>query len=93
MDHWRAVLPQGRLLDVDYEEATAAPEETARRLIAFVGLEWDPACLRPERNPDTVRTANKWQARQPIYRSSVERWRHYEPWIGELRELLPGGAG
>jgi tetratricopeptide (TPR) repeat protein len=89
MDHWRAVLPPGRLLEVDYEEATAAPEQTARRLIAFSGLEWDAACLQPERNPDTVRTANKWQARQPIYRSSVERWRRYEPWIGELRELLP----
>ncbi len=90
MDHWSHVLPSGRLLDVDYEEATAAPEPTARRLTAFCGLDWDPACLQPDRNPDAVKTANKWQARQPIYRTSVERWRHYEPWIGELRELMPG---
>jgi tetratricopeptide (TPR) repeat protein len=89
MDHWRAVLPSDRLLEIDYEEATAAPEATARRLIAFCGLAWDAACLEPERNPDAVKTASKWQARQPIYRTSVERWRHYEPWIGELRELLP----
>ena len=89
MEHWRAVLPPDRLLDVDYEEATAAPEATARRLIAFVGLEWDDACLRPEQNPDVVKTASTWQARQPIYRSSVERWRHYEPWLGGLAELLP----
>jgi tetratricopeptide (TPR) repeat protein len=89
MDHWRTVLPADRLLDVDYEQATVAPEETARRLIAFCGLEWDPACLRPEHNADVVRTASRWQARQPIYRSSVERWRNYEPWIGELRSLLP----
>jgi hypothetical protein len=89
MEHWRAVLPSDRLLDVDYEDATAAPEETARRLIAFCGLEWDPACLQPERNPDAVKTASTWQARQPIYRTSVERWRNYEPWIGELRLLLP----
>jgi tetratricopeptide (TPR) repeat protein len=88
MDHWRAVLPSDRFLEVDYEEATLAPEETARRLIAFSGLEWDPACLAPERNPDVVRTANKWEARQPVYRTSVERWRNYEPWIGELRQLL-----
>jgi len=88
MDHWRAVLPPDRLLEVDYEEATARPEETARRLVAFIGLPWDPACLRPERNADAVRTASKWQARQPNYRNSVERWRHYEPWLGELRELL-----
>jgi tetratricopeptide (TPR) repeat protein len=89
MDHWRAVLPAERLVDVEYEEATAAPEETARRLIAFSGLQWDAACLQPERNPDVVRTANKWQSRQPVYRSSVERWRHYEPWIGALKDLLP----
>jgi tetratricopeptide (TPR) repeat protein len=89
MDHWRSVLPSDRLLDVDYEDATAAPEEVARRLVAFCGLEWDPACLEPERNPDAVKTASMWQARQPIYRTSVERWRHYEPWLGELRDLLP----
>ena len=91
MNHWRAVLPPDRFLEVDYEEATLAPEETARRLIAFSGLEWDAACLAPERNPDVVRTANKWEARQPVYRTSVERWRNYEPWIGELRQLLPRG--
>jgi len=90
-DHWRAVLPADRMIDVDYEEAIAAPEETARRLIAFCGLEWDPACLSPDRNVDAVRTASRWQARQPIYRTSVERWRNYEPWLGELRELLPTG--
>ncbi len=87
MDHWRAVLPADRLLEIDYENATAAPEATARRLVAFCGLEWDAACLQPERNPDAVRTASKWQARQPIYHTSVERWRRYEPWLGELREL------
>jgi tetratricopeptide (TPR) repeat protein len=88
MDHWRRVLPKDRLLDVDYEEATLAPEATARRLVAFCGLEWNPACLRPDSNPDAVRTASRWQARQPIYKSSVERWRNYEPWLGELRGLL-----
>jgi tetratricopeptide (TPR) repeat protein len=88
-DHWRAVLPADRMIDVDYEEAIASPEETARRLIAFCGLEWDPACLSPDRNVDAVRTASRWQARQPIYRTSIERWRNYEPWLGELRGLLP----
>jgi len=89
MGHWREVLPPDRMLEIDYEEATAAPEATARRLVAFCGLEWDAACLQPERNADAVRTASKWQARQPVYRTSVERWRRYEPWIGALRELLP----
>ncbi|HEY1696613.1 MAG TPA: sulfotransferase [Polyangiaceae bacterium] len=89
MAHWRSVIPADRFLDVDYEEATAAPEPMARRLIEFCGLPWDDASLRPEANADTIRTASRWQARQPVYRSSVERWRNYEPWLGELRELLP----
>jgi tetratricopeptide (TPR) repeat protein len=91
MDHWRAVLPADRLLEVHYEEVTAAPEAAARRLIAFCGLPWDEGCVQPELNPGAVSTASKWQARQPIYRTSVERWRHYEPWLGELRELADAG--
>jgi hypothetical protein len=89
MDHWRAVLPIDRFIEVDYESLTADLENQARRLIAFCGLEWDAACLRPEQNSRTVQTASKWQARQPIYRSSVERWRSYEPWLGSLRDLMP----
>jgi hypothetical protein len=88
MTHWRDVVPSNRLLDVEYEEMVADPEACARRLIAFCGLEWDPNCAKPERNQGAVSTASHWQARQPIYRSSVERWRRYEPWIGELKELL-----
>jgi tetratricopeptide (TPR) repeat protein len=88
MDHWRAVIPSGRLLDVNYEDVVSEPETLAKQLIAFCGLEWDAACSRPEANCDPVKTASKWQARQPVYGSSVERWRRYEPWIGELRELL-----
>jgi hypothetical protein len=89
MRHWHAVLPPDRLLDVDYEDVTTAPEPIARRLIAFCGLDWDPACLQPDRNRDAIATASMWQARQPIYRDSVERWRNYEPWLGALRDLLP----
>jgi tetratricopeptide (TPR) repeat protein len=88
VEHWRGVIPSDRWLDLDYEEVVAHPEEQARRLIAFCDLEWDSACLRPEENDGAVKTASHWQVRQPIYRSSVERWRHYEPWIAELRDLL-----
>jgi len=59
-----------------------------RRIIAACGLAWNDACLRPERNPRTVKTPSKWQARQPIYRNSVARWRRYEPWLGPLRAFL-----
>ena len=64
-------------------------EAETRRLIAFCGLDWNDACLTPERNGRVVKTASLWQARQPVYTTSVGRWRRYEPWLGELRELLP----
>jgi tetratricopeptide (TPR) repeat protein len=87
-DHWRNVLPSDRFLEVDYETLTREPEPGIRRIIAACGLAWDDACLRPELNPRAVKTPSKWQTRQPIYRTSVERWRRYEPWLGPLRALI-----
>ncbi len=87
-DHWRSVLPADRFIEVDYEELTRAPEPVIRRMIAACGLAWHDACLRPESNPRAVRTPSKWQTRQPIYRTSVARWRRYEPWLGPLRALV-----
>ncbi len=92
VEHWRSVLPQDRFIEVDYEELTGAPEPVIRRLIGVCGLAWDDACLRPESNPRAVRTPSKWQARQPIYRNSVARWRRYEPWLGPLRQLVDDGS-
>jgi tetratricopeptide (TPR) repeat protein len=86
--HWRRVLPPERFVEIDYEALVTEPEPVIRRMVAACGLEWDEACLRPERNGRVVRTASKWQARQPIYRSAVQRWRVYEPWLGALRKLL-----
>jgi len=91
MDHWRSVLPADRFLEVDYAELTRSPEAVIRRIIAACGLAWDDACLRPELNPRAVKTPSKWQTRQPIYRTSVERWRRYEPWLGPLRALVDEG--
>src|SRR5208337_3438794 len=93
MEHWRAVLPHDSFIEVDYENLIADPEAVTRRLIAFTGLDWHDACLQPERNKRTVKTASVWQARQPVYSTSVARWRRYEPWLGELRELLPQTQG
>ena len=86
--HWRNVLPADRFIEVDYEDLTRAPEPVIRRIIAACGLAWDDACLRPESNPRAVNTPSKWQARQPIYRTSIARWRRYEPWLGPLRALV-----
>ena len=88
MKHWQNVLSADRFLEVDYEELTLNPEPVIRRLIAACGLPWNDLCLRPESNPRAVRTPSKWQARQPINRHSVERWRRYEPWLGPLRALI-----
>jgi tetratricopeptide (TPR) repeat protein len=92
IDHWRSVLPADRFIEVDYEDLTHAPEPVIRRIIAACGLAWHDACLRPESNPRAIKTPSKWQTRQPIYRSSVERWRRYEPWLGPLRALVDDGS-
>ena len=91
-DHWRSALPSDRFLEVDYEDLTRAPEPVIRRIIAACGLSWHDACLHPESNPRAVKTPSKWQTRQPIYRTSVERWRRYEPWLGPLRALVDEGS-
>ena len=90
--HWRSVLPSDRFIEVDYEDLTREPEPVIRRIIAACGLAWNDECLRPESNPRAVKTPSKWQTRQPIYRTSVARWRRYEPWLGPLRALLDGGS-
>src|SRR5580698_8949127 len=88
IDHWRSVLPADRFIEIDYEDLTRTPEPVIRRIIEVCGLAWHDACLRPESNPRAVNTPSKWQARQPIYRTSVARWRRYEPWLGPLRALV-----
>jgi len=88
IEHWRRILPRDRFIEVHYEELTSSPQPVIERMIAACRLRWNDACMRPECNPRTVRTPSKWQTRQPIYRTSVERWRRYEPWLGPLRALV-----
>jgi tetratricopeptide (TPR) repeat protein len=77
MEHWRHVLPVP-ILDIDYEETVADLEGTARRLVAWCGLDWEPACLKFHEGNRPVRTASVIQVRQPIYRRSLGRWKNYE---------------
>ncbi len=86
MQHWRTVLP-GRFIEVDYEAMVADQEAESRRLINWLGLEWDPACLEHYAGDSLVRTASITQVRQPIYTRSVARWKAYLPWIPELGEI------
>lgn len=85
--HWRAVLPEGTLLEVPYAELVADQETWSRRIIEFIGLEWDPRCLEFHKTERPVLTASSWQVRQRMYSSSVGRWRNYKKFIGPLLEL------
>jgi tetratricopeptide (TPR) repeat protein len=87
MEHWRATLPPQYLLEVPYEQLTQDPEGWSRKMIDFIGLPWDPACLDFDRLDRKILTFSKWQARQKIHRSSVERWRRYEKFVEPLLHL------
>jgi hypothetical protein len=90
MQHWRTLLPANSFLEVQYEDIVADMEGQARRLIEYIGLGWDDSCLAFHKNKRNIRTASVTQVRQPIYKSSVERWRHYEAYLGPLlKELQP----
>ena len=88
MEHWRKVLPAGAFLDVNYEDIVADQEAQARRLIEYCGLEWNDACLEFHKTRRPIRTASLTQVRQPIYTTSVERWRSYEKFLGPLLDAL-----
>jgi len=87
MRHWDAVLP-GRVLRVQYEDVVADLEGNVRRILDYCGLGFEPACVEFYRTERSVRTASSEQVRQPIYREALDQWRHYEPWLGPLREAL-----
>ena len=84
MEHWRHVLPPGRILDVHYEDVVADLEGQSRRIIAHCGLEWNARCLAFHETERPVRTASAAQVRQPIYSSAIGRWRAYEPFLQPL---------
>jgi tetratricopeptide (TPR) repeat protein len=87
MEHWRAVLPQGAILDVPYAELVVDQEGWTRKILDFLDLEWSESCLDFQKTHRPVATASYWQVRQPIYKDSVARWRKYEKFIGPLLEL------
>ncbi len=87
MEHWRKVLPSDRFMEVDYEDLITDRENTTRKLVQFCGLEWEDSFLHHEKNEGAIRTPSWWQARQPVYSSSMGRWKNYEPWLGEFKKL------
>jgi len=87
MDHFDRELP-GRVHRVHYEQLVAEPERTVRRLLDHCRLDFEPACLRFYENPRTVMTISSEQVRLPIYTDAVDQWRHFEPFLGRLKEAL-----
>jgi tetratricopeptide (TPR) repeat protein len=86
--HWRSILPSDVFLDVPYEALLEDQVGWSRKIIEFIGLEWDERCLRFYDTDRKVGTASNWQVRQPIYKSSKERWRNYEKYVEPLLPLL-----
>ena len=95
MAHWRAVLPAGVMLEIDYENVVADLEGQARRILAHCDLEWNEACLDFHRVRRPVKTASAAEVHRPIYQSSVGRWRRYgeslRPLLDALGPELVGG--
>ena len=87
MRHWSKILP-GRIYECRYEDVVANTETESRKLIAHLGLPWDDACLRFHELDRTVNTPSQMQVRQPIYGSSVKRWKNYEASIQPLIAAL-----
>jgi tetratricopeptide (TPR) repeat protein len=88
MEHWHGVLPADKIFDLRYEEIVADPEHHVRQLLEFLGLPWDPACLKFYENRRTVSTASVNQVRKPLYSSSVARWKRFEKHLGPLKDSL-----
>ena len=87
MDHWHTVLP-GRIHDVSYSDLVANQEEQSRRLVTACGLKWEEGCLNFHENAAPSATASAAQIRQPIYSSSVEKWRNYATALAPLQTAL-----
>jgi len=87
MSHWNAALP-GRILKVQHEDVVEDLDGSVRRILEFCELEFESACLDFHKTERSVRTASSEQVRQPIFREGLDQWRHYEPWLGPLKEAL-----
>ncbi|TLZ31748.1 MAG: sulfotransferase, partial [Gammaproteobacteria bacterium] len=87
MEHWDTVLP-GRVLRVHYEDVVEDLEGSVRRLLEFCELPFELACLEYHRTARSIRTASSEQVRQPIFREGLEQWKHFERWLGPLKEAL-----
>lgn len=87
MAHWKETLPIS-IFEVEYEKLVQSPEPVSRKMIEYLGLEWDDACLSPHKARRVVQSASNWQVRQPISGSAVGSWQNYERFISPLSDAL-----
>jgi len=89
MQFWKSVLPEGKILEIWYEDVVDDAEGQIRRVLDHVGMPWDENCLSFDKNKRQVATASNFQVRQPIYRDTTDnRWHKYKPYLGPLLETL-----
>jgi tetratricopeptide (TPR) repeat protein len=88
MAHWRSALPEGTMLDVQYETLVGDFENQVRRVVEFCGLAWSERFLSFHENGRAVRTHSQAQVRQPLFTTSIGRWRTYEKHLKPLRDAL-----
>ena len=91
MEHWHRVLP-GKILRVRHEDVVNDLEGSVRRMLDFLGLPFEPACLEFYKNERSVRTASSEQVRRPINKDGIDQWRNFEPWLGPLKDHLRTGS-
>ena len=87
MSHWDEVLP-GFVHRVQHEVLVEDLEGEVRRLLEFCDLDFEQTCLEYHKTERSVRTPSSEQVRQPIFKTSLELWKHYEPWLDPLKDAL-----
>ena len=87
MDHWDNVLP-GFVLRVEHEDVVEDLAGQVRHILDFCELPFEQACVDYHQTERSIRTPSAEQVRQPIFRTGLEQWRHYESWLDPLKEAL-----
>ena len=88
MEHWHNVLPPGSILDINYENNIANPEQEGKRLLNYLELPWDAACLKFHETERTISTASVTQVRKPLYSTSIARWKRFKKHLHPLLEII-----
>ncbi len=87
MSHWHKLFPD-EIFNVQYEELVMNQETVSKQLVDFIGLEWDEKCMDFHTNKRPVMSPSNFQVRQPMYKTSIDRWKHYEKHLQPLIEVL-----